>query len=243
MVVCTGTGRCGTGTFANVFGTHHEWHAKRLRAKSRRLFRHQAPWPSQHTRMITVEQYLEEAGPLDEFWDSSHDYVFYIDALWLLCSEIRIVYLIRDVPDFVFSWASRGGHMYRCWPWYPAPDDPARQEWDDWHPLVRSAWCWAYLNGQGAIGLNKIPRENYLVVRTKELYDDVDRIAAFTGLEPDAKIVASQEIYNAGPKRKHPSYGIPAIESWDAKLRRDIMRVAYGGTLGLCREIGGFPWS
>ena len=234
MIIATGTGRCGTMTFAHLFGAYHEFGSPRLRKLCNLVWDGpEAPFSTEDVAAIAtghIKDIWTEPGvggdTLEQFANSSHFYLPFVDALYAAHPLVKVVYLIRDPFEYCRSMLPRGLHEKRGWIYYPPVGDPARSKWDNMDPLERCAWIWGYQNRMAHDQLERLPEDTYKVVWTHDIYPRTAEIAAFVGRQPDASMVASQRVVNkAGdePVRRNKPYTMPPPCEWEEVDREKVL--------------------
>ena len=211
MIIATGTGRCGTMTFAQLFGLHHEFGSRILR-KSCEWRWDQLGEPynyanqDNNTRILMAHanEVCEKTGASSVSHgsfsgNSSHFYLPLIDALPSMGGGVKVVYLIRDVFEYCRSMFARGLEKKRGWLYNPSPGDTETYEaWGSWDKLRQAAWIWAFQNRLAHELLLRLPENTYKVVWTHDIYPRSSEIAAFVGRQPHAKMVSVNQISNRG---------------------------------------------
>ncbi|MFZ2196288.1 MAG: hypothetical protein WAV13_01045, partial [Thermodesulfovibrionales bacterium] len=170
MLIITGTGRSGTGTMAKMLGGHHEFRANYILDK---YFLHVEPHSDpfdtleKRTRvMLDLHQGIDR----ETFIDSSNLYIYFIDALYLLNPEIKIILTVRHGQDFVRSAYSRGWHERAEYGTIPLRNDRYFQEWDSLTPIQKNAWIWQYRNKKALEGLKCLPERQKLVLKIEDIH-------------------------------------------------------------------------
>lgn len=218
MIVFTGTGRSGTGLYAHLFGTHHEFRGDQLLAGIQALPGADAP----ATHLLDDP---EVAGPLVDRYldgvdlaahrDSNNLLAYFIPSLFERVSGLRVVLGVRDGRDFARSGITRGYHLggkYSGRTITPPADDPLHARWPELSPVERMAWLWAYRTRWALRGLEQIPSDRWLIVRLEDLTGpeglvEIERLEDFLGVAADRTHLKTR--HNANPRA-----GLPPKEDW-----------------------------
>lgn len=222
MLIATGTGRSGTGTIAKVFGMHHEWNVQSIT----RHFQpgiYENPLFDRARRERVIGQHLAEVS-LAEFRDSSNPYIHFLDLLYEMDADIRIVLLVRDVRDFCVSAVTRGYHWrprYDMFSMRPMREDPAFERWAEMNELQRTAWMWDFRNRVALDQLLRVPADRYRIVKIEDFYDHIDEIAHFFGIRPDRSSILRRKRFNRNSMNTFPS-----PDRWLPRMHQDVLGVA-----------------
>ena len=149
MVVATGTGRCGTMTFAKIFGIPHEYRARQpgslLGLHGRHLAADGHPFPELEDRVAIVRRHFDSFEmPYPQISESCGAYVGLLDAVYAIEPRAKVVLLTRHVHGFSRSLVNRGAYNRRDWISHPLADDPWYDRWAALAPVERAAWIWAW---------------------------------------------------------------------------------------------------
>jgi len=221
MIIATGTGRCGTMTFAQLFGLHHEFGSRILRKSCEWQWGRLGP-PydyagkdnkagvlKAHAKDICEKTGASSVSASSFSGNSSHFYLPLIDALPFLCNDVKVIYLIRDAFEYCRSMDMRGLDKKTGWLYNPSPGDTETYEaWGSWDKLRQSAWIWAFQNRLAHELLLQLPENTYKVVWTHDIYPRSAEIAAFVGRQPHAKMVSVNQISNRG------QLALPPPDEW-----------------------------
>ncbi len=222
MLIITGTGRCGTATFARMFGGHHEFRVQYLFDK---YFLKADPF-SDPFRSIQkrIEAMLDLHQGIDRgtFIDSSNLYIYFIDALYTLDPSTRVILLVRNGKDFVRSALSRRWHEHIQFGNVPTYDNPYFHKWSRMSSLKKNTWIWVYRNKKALEGLKKLPEGNKMIVRIEDIRekDTLERLKVFSGTELKEREWAAKKV-NA-----NPSFALPPKEEWSDSMNRDFNEIA-----------------
>src|SRR5262245_6880180 len=129
MFIITGTGRCGTGTLAKIFGGHHEFRADYIVQK---YFRDSDPFSDPFSELdarLSVVRDLLQGIDAGSFVDSSNLYIHFIDAVQRIEPSAKFLLLVRDGRDFVRSAYTRGWHSRTVLGEVPPRHDPHFARW------------------------------------------------------------------------------------------------------------------
>jgi hypothetical protein len=156
------------------------------------------------------------------FVDSSNLYIYFIDALYLLNPELKIILTVRNGQDFVRSALSRQWHEHNAFGTVPLYNDRYFSKWDSLTPIQKNAWTWQYRNGKALEGLRVVPATQKLVLKIEDLdkQDTLCMLEAFTG-----KRVSDREL----SKKRHnanPAFSLPQKEEWTEQQREEFNTIA-----------------
>lgn len=206
MIVFTGSGRCGTKLYSKLFDTHHEYNVSGLIGQLRALPQYYNP-PTDLLADIQLRRKIMRShlSGVDKaiFRDSSNPCVHFLDALFEIDHDIRIVLCTRDGRGFARSGITRGYHLpdgirhfgslktiiratrricgyplpdrYASFGRQPEQDDPWFTEWPRMSPVERMAWLWQYRYEKALTRLASVPRTNWTLVRLEDLTGDPAR--------------------------------------------------------------------
>ena len=222
MLIITGTGRSGTGTMAKLFGGHHEFRVKYVLDKYfLHAVPHSDPFDSIEKR-IAVMLDLHQGIDRGTFVDSSNLYIYFIDALYLLNPEIKILLTVRNGKDFVRSAFSRKWHEQNTFGTVPLRNDRYYEQWGSLTPIQKNAWIWDYRNRKAIDGLRGVPEKQKLVLRIEEVHKEeaLDMLESFT----------DKRIYNRPLAEKrhnaNPGFSLPHKEEWTVSQNREFDEIA-----------------
>ena len=223
MLIITGTGRSGTGTMAKLLAGHHEFRVQYILDKYfLRAEPHSDPFDAIEKRLRAMLD-LHQGIDRETFVDSSNLYIYFIDALYLLNPEIKIILMVRNGQDFVRSALSRRWHEHKAFGTVPLQNDSYFSKWDSLTPIQKNAWTWQYRNKKALEGLSSVPAKQKLVLRIEDIHkqETLCMLEAFTG-----KRVSDREL----AKKRHnanPAFSLPPKEQW-AKQQRDEFNAIAG---------------
>ena len=222
MLIITGTGRSGTGTMAKLFGGHHEFRVRYILDKYfPDAVPHSDPFDTIEKR-ITVMLDLHQGIDRETFVDSSNLYIYFIDALYLLNPEIKIVLTVRNGKDFVRSAFSRKWHEQNAFGTVPLRNDRYYDQWDSLTPLQKNAWIWDYRNRKAIEGLRGVPEKQKLVLKIEEITkkETLDMLESFTGKRICDRVLAEKR-HNA-----NPGFSLPPKEEWTESQESEFNAIA-----------------
>jgi hypothetical protein len=222
MLIITGTGRCGTGTLARIFGGHHEFRVGYILDK---YFLGADPTADPFDtieKRLAVMLDLHQGIDRKTFVDSSNLYIHFLDAIHLLDPSVKFVLAVRDGKDFVRSAYSRRWHEQKIFGTVPQKGDTFYECWPCLTPLQRNAWIWVSRNKKALRGLENIPAGQKLTVKIEDLRKEeaLDGLAAFTGLPLREKELAEKGC-NA-----NPSFDLPPKEQWTREMNEEFEEIA-----------------
>jgi hypothetical protein len=222
MLIITGTGRSGTGTLAKLFGGHHEFRGSYILDK---YFLHEDPHNDPFDTMekrISAMLDLHQGIDRKTFIDSSNLYIYFIDALYLLNPEIKIILTVRHGKDFVRSAVSRKWHEQKAFGTVPLRKDLYYDQWDSLTPIQKNAWIWQYRNRKAIEGLSALPAKQKLVLKIEEIHkqETLALLEAFTGKRIYDRAL-SEKRFNA-----NPGFSLPPKEEWNEKQMSEFNAVA-----------------
>src|SRR3990172_10017133 len=168
---------------AKLFGGHHEFRVNYILDKYfLHADPHSNPFDTMEKRIIVMLD-VHQGIVKDSFVDSSNLYIYFIDALYLLNPEIKIILTVRNGKDFVRSAYSRGWHERKAYGTVPLRDDRYYKEWDFLTPIQKNAWIWQYRNRKALEGLKVVPAKHKLVLKIEDIHKQatLDMLEAFTG--------------------------------------------------------------
>lgn len=233
MLIFTGTGRSGTGLYAKLFDGHHEYNKSNYETILTKHIHSLHNLPSDplidpNLRITIMEEFLAGVD-YSTFCDSSNLYVHYLDALYAIDNNIRIVLGVRDGRDFATSGIARDYHnpeIYSGFGIEPTQDDAYYSRWQSMIPIEKMAWLWTYRNQIALDRLKHIPRENWMIVRMEDLIGDqsegyVQSLERFTGRKANRDALSVK--HNA-----NPANNIPIKELWPPEIHEKFMNIASG---------------
>lgn len=162
MIIFTGTGRSGTGLYSKLFNAHHEYNVPQLIKKhfpppNKVLL--SDPFARFSKRLEIMKDHLSNAN-VATFRDSSNPYVSFLNALYEIDSNVKIVFGVRDGRDFAISAITRGYYDEKKYSGYsmtPEQDDPYFSIWPNMTPLERMAWISNFRNSKALQRLDSVP--------------------------------------------------------------------------------------
>ena len=223
-MIITGTGRSGTGTMAKLLGGHHEFRVNYVLDKYfLRADPHSDPFDTMEKRIMVMLD-LHQGIEKETFVDSSNLYIYFIDALYLLNPELKIILMVRNGRDFVRSACSRGWHERKAYGTVPLRDDRYFEKWDTLTPIQKNAWIWQYRNKKALEGLKGLPEKQKLVLKIEDIHKQatLDELELFTGRRVSDREVAGIH-YNA-----NPDFSLPLKEQWTEQQREQFNAIAGG---------------
>ena len=207
---------------AKLLGGHHEFRVHYMLDK---YFLHAEP---NSDPFDTVENRtkvmldLHQGIDRETFVDSSNLYIYFIDALYLLNPEIKIILTVRNGKDFVRSALSRRWHEHNAFGTVPLRNDRYFSKWDSLTPIQKNAWTWQYRNSKALDGLSVVPATQKLVLRIEDIHkqETLCMLEEFTG-----KRVSSREL----AEKRHntnPAFSLPPKEEWTEQQRDEFNAIA-----------------
>ncbi len=231
MLIFTGTGRSGTGLYAKLFNGYHEYKNESYRPMLARYVPDidhpkSDPFANSEIRLRFVQELLQGVD-LNTFCDSSNLYIHFLDALYALDPNVRIVLGVRDGRDFARSGITRGYHdpqRYNGWAMEPNADDPYFNRWKQMHPVEKMAWLWTSRNQKALDRLTLIPKENWMTIRLEDLTGEnsgtyLAQLEEFTGRKAVRSWITVK--YNANPQSN-----VPEKENWPPAIRDAFETIA-----------------
>lgn len=225
MIIFTGTGRSGTGLYAKLFDTYHEYNVNFITQYFIGENFPTDPFSDFDKRIKLMENHLSHID-LVRFRDSSNPYIHFLDALYALDEDIKIVLGVRDGRDFVVSGVTRGYHDESKYPLFgmiPTIDDPYYKRWPSMTPLERCAWMWAYRNQKALDRLSEVPEQNKYIVRLEDLGNKkiLKRLEDFLGVKAKKRFLKKRVNSNS-------STLYPPKEEWTDEMNRKFNEIAGG---------------
>lgn len=193
MIIFTGTGRSGTGLYSKLFNTHHEYQVPELIKHFVSDNLETDPFSDFDTRLQIMKEHLKGVN-YDSFRDSSNPYIHFLDALYTLNNDIKIIFGVRDGRDFVRSSLIRGYYddkKYSGFSQRPIKGDAYHEEWSEMSPIERCAWLWVYRNQKALDRLEPVPENNKYLFRLEDINNDkkLEGLENFLGFKADKKWV------------------------------------------------------
>jgi len=222
VLIITGTGRSGTGTMAKLLGGYHEFRVNYILDKYfLRTDPHSDPFDSIEMRTRVMLD-LHQGTDRKTFVDSSNLYIYFIDALYLLDPEIKILLTVRNGQDFVRSALSRRWHEHNAFGTVPLRNDRYFPKWDSLTPIQKNAWAWQYRNRKALEGLSAVPAKQKLVLRIEDIHkqETLSMLEAFTGKIASDRGLAEKR-HNA-----NPAFSLPPKEQWTEQQRDEFNSIA-----------------
>jgi hypothetical protein len=222
VLIITGTGRSGTATMARLFGGYHEFRVSYILDK---YFLHADPH-SDHfdtvEKRIRVILDLHQGIDRETFIDSSNLYIYFIDALYLLNPEIKIILTVRNGKDFVRSAFSRQWHKHHVFGTVPLRNGRYFEQWDSLTPIQKNAWIWNYRTQKALEGLKGLPEKQKLVLRIEDMDNQktLGILGSFTGRKVYDRDCAGRR-HNA-----NPAFSLPAKEEWTTAQNSEFDAIA-----------------
>ena len=222
MLIITGTGRCGTGSLARMFGGHHEFRVQYILDK---YFLKADPFSEPFDRIekrLAVMLDLHQGIDRKTFVDSSNLYIHFIDAVYLLDPSAKFILAVRNGKDFVRSALSRRWHEQNLLGTVPPYGDPCYPKWRSMSPLQKNAWIWVYRNKKALEGLKGVPEGNKMIVKIEDIRKEetLCKLEAFSGIEIKERGWAEKG-FNA-----NPSFDLPPKEEWSDEMHRGFDEIA-----------------
>ena len=165
---------------------------------------------------------LHQGIDRETFIDSSNLYIYFIDALYLLNPEIKIILTVRNGKDFVRSAFSRGWHEHKIYGTMPLRNDRYFEKWDSLTPIQKNAWIWQYRNRKALEGLKGLPEKQKLVLKIEDIHkqETLDELELFTGRRVSDREVAEIR-HNA-----NPDFSLPLKEEWTEQQMEEFNAIA-----------------
>jgi len=209
---------------AKLLGGHHEFRVNYILGK---YFLHADPHCDPFDTMekrIMVMLDLHQGIDRETFADSSNLYIYFVDALYLLNPEIKIILTVRNGKDFVRSALSRGWHEQNTFGTVPLRNDRYFEEWASLTPVQKNARIWRYRNRKALNGLRVVPEEQKLVLRIEDVHkqETLDMLEAFTGRRLHDRSLVTKR-YNA-----NPVFSLPRKEKWTESQQQEFNSIAGG---------------
>ena len=206
---------------AKLLGGHHEFRVHYVLDKYfLRADPHSDPFDTVEKR-IRVMLDLHQGIDRKTFVDSSNLYIYFIDALYLLNPEIKIVLTVRNGQDFVRSAFSRRWHERNLFGTVPLSNDPYFSKWDSLTPIQKNAWIWQYRNRKALEGLSALPATQKLVLRIEDIQkrETLCMLGAFTGKRVSARELAVRHNANL-------AFSLPPKEQWTEQQGDEFNAIA-----------------
>lgn len=223
MIVFTGTGRSGTALYSKLFNTYHEYNVKFLTQYFKGAPFESDPFADFEFRTDLMKKHLKEID-FNKFRDSSNPYVHFLDALYALNKDVKIVLGVRDGRDFVVSGITRGYHDENKYPLFsmiPTKDEPYYGVWPHMTPLEKCAWMWVYRNQKALDRLADVPEDNKLIVRL----EDINNTNVVQSLEDFVRIKARKRFLKK-KVNKNKALKYPPKEEWTREMNMRFNKIA-----------------
>jgi len=194
MTIFTGTGRSGTGYYANLFGGTHEFNVtEKLVPLMEKYLKdslyYSKKYPlTKELKLQIMNDFFEDIDT-DNFIDSSNVYMHFLDVLPLIDKNVKIVLGVRDGKDFVKSALYRGWHMdvkrYRNLSMVPPQNHSDYLKFNEENPIYRMAWMWKYYNEIGINNLKKIDQKYWKIIKLENIVQSIgiEELESFTGIK------------------------------------------------------------
>jgi len=209
---------------AKLLGGHHEFRVNYMLDKYfLRADPHSDPFDTVEKR-IRVMLDLHQGIDRKTFVDSSNLYIYFIDALYLLNPEIKIVLTVRNGQDFVRSAFSRRWHELNAFGTVPLRNDRYFSKWGSLTPIQKNAWTWQYRNRKALEGLSAVSAKQKLVLKIEDIHkqETLCMLESFTGIR-----VSDREL--AGKRHNtNPAFSLPPKEEWTEQQRYEFNAIAGG---------------
>ncbi len=207
---------------AKLFGGHHEFRVNYILDK---YFLHPDPHSDPFETMqkrIMVMLDLHQGIERETFVDSSNLYIYFIDALYLLNPEMKIILTVRNGKDFVRSAYSRGWHERKEYGSVPLRNDRYFDQWDFMTPIQKNAWLWDFRNRKAFEGFKGVPEKQKLVLKIEDIYkqETLCMLEAFTGKRVFDRELAAKR-HNA-----NPDFSLPPEEEWTEQQMEEFNTIA-----------------
>ena len=230
MIIFTGTGRSGIEFYSRLFDTNHQYNVKELARHfpPTNITLDTAPFKDLSTRVKIMRDHLKGVD-IKTFRDSSNPYVSFLDALYEIDNNIKIVLGVRDGRDFVRSGITRGYHNENKYSGYsktPCRDDPYFPLWTNMTPVERMAWMWNFRNSKALECLEHVPKENWMIVRLEDLTANEEKSKYWIEMLEDFLCLKASRGWlkkkcNASKKLEFP----PVVE-WNKETTQGFDRIA-----------------
>ena len=207
---------------AKLLGGHHEFRVHYLLDK---YFTHADPHSDPFDtveKRIRVMLDLHQGIDRKTFVDSSNLYIYFIDALYLLNPEIKIILMVRNGQDFVRSAFSRRWHEHNVFGTVPLQNNRYFSKWDSLTPIQKNAWIWEYRNRKALEGLSAVPATQKLVLKIEDIHkrETLCMLETFTGKRVSGRASAEKR-HNA-----NPAFSLPPKEQWTEQQRNEFNAIA-----------------
>lgn len=232
MIIVTGSGRSGTGMYAKMFSLYHEYNVSHLVSNIRALANYENPstdlLANVELRYNLMKEHLQYLS-LDKFGDSNNIYIHFLDVLYEMDRNIKIIIGARDGREFVTSGIARGYHLhskYTVFMMQPEADDNWHASGPSMSAVEKMAWWWQYRYEKALDRVSDVPTENLRIVRLEDLtgisqlgVDVVTELESFAGRKAERRWL--KERYNASKVQRGPGWA-----SWSPRDREGFLRVA-----------------
>lgn len=149
QIFIVGTGRSGTKAFATALNGYHEYGIKYNKtSKISTLFNTTDPFfqdPFINNTYLNewIIEYHLGIDDMECFINSDNTYCFFLDTLYTLYPESKILHIVRDGRDTAPSMLKRGWHTYKNLGHYPMLNDSMHDEYyTSFSDLQKVAWIW-----------------------------------------------------------------------------------------------------
>lgn len=209
---------------AKLLGGHHEFRVNYILDKYfLQAAPHTDPFGTVEKRIMVMLD-LHQGIDRETFVDSSNLYIYFIDALYLLNPEIKIILAVRNGKDFVRSAFSRQWHEHNAFGSVPLRNNRYFEQWASLTPGQKNAWIWDFRNRKALEGLRIVPEDQKLILRIEDIHkqETLDMLEAFTG----------KRVYDRDFAGKHhnanPVFSLPPKEEWTERQRNEFNAIAGG---------------
>lgn len=206
---------------AKLFGGYHEFRVNYILDKYfQRADPHSDPFDTVEKRIMVMLD-LHQGIDRKTFVDSSNLYIYFIDALFLLNPEIKIILAVRNGKDFVRSAFSRQWHEQNAFGTVPLKNDRYFKEWDSLTPIQKNAWIWQHRNNKALEGLKAVPEDRKRILRIEDVHkkETLDMLEVFTGKILDRDLAEIR--YNI-----NPHFLLPPKEEWTERQKGEFDAIA-----------------
>jgi hypothetical protein len=220
VLIITGTGRSGTASMAKVFGGSHEFRVNYILDKYFLSADPSSdPFDTPEKRLKVILD-LHQGIDGKTFVDSSNLYIHFIDALYLLNPEIKIIHTVRNGKDFVRSAYSRRWHEQNTFGAVPLRTDRYYGQWSSFSPIEKNAWIWTWRNRKALEGLRLLPAKQKFILRIEDMQkkETLDLLELFAGKFEREK---AEERHNA-----NPDFSLAPKEEWTEYQQKEFDAIA-----------------
>ena len=180
MIVFTGTGRSGTLWLAKCFHARHEYKMGLFFVSQWPEFKND--WSEFEDRLSAMQRHLRNVD-ITSFRDSSNMYVHFLDALYEMDNNIKIVLCIRNLENFIRSAIKKRWHTKKYQGYHHRPVNG----WDNWEDRRKMEWLFNFRNGKALARMSRVPKENKMICHLEEVSKDISPIENFLGIKADEK--------------------------------------------------------